>query len=208
MYPQDQPGGNPYDFIMNPGTNQQKRGLVGGGNSFVGKIVLIVGGAVVFMIVVAVLLSLFAGNKTNITDLTTLAETQNEIVRVAYIGTSGSATDQSVKNFATTTQFSVQTQQNQLVAYLGTLGTKVSAKQLGLKKDTTTDTKLNAALSNSTFDVAFTQELQNQLTDYAGTIKKMYAGSTSTKEKSLLKTDFEQVQLLLKQAPNTANLTQ
>ncbi len=205
MNPQQDPSGNPYDFIMNPGQPQKagpgKLLSVGGGNSFIVKLVMIIGGAIVLMIAVAILVNVLTGSKTNTTDLVTLAQTQTEIARVAGEGAAQGTTD-ATKNVAISTQLTISTQQAQLSKYLASVGKKVSPKDLGLKKNAQTDTQLTEAQANSTYDLVFGQVLTNQLNGYESMLKQYYATATSNTVKSLLATDYQQAQLLVEQIPS------
>lgn len=195
------PDNDPYDFIMNPSAPPAKKPLgLGGKNAFFVKIGLIVGGVVVFMIAVAVVLNLFTGSKTSTTDLLDVAQTQQEIIRISTQASSGNgARDQSLKNFAKNTELSVSTQQQKTLAYLASQGVKPKTKELALKQSAQTTQQLTNAVQTSTFDSAYRQIIQTSLDSYASDLQKYYNNASNTTVRTLLKQDFEQVQLLKSQ---------
>jgi len=201
--PQYQPPmGNAYDFILNPQKAPKPKKFGFGGNSNFGLTVgLIVGGAVIFMVIVAIILSLVSGGTPKL-NLVGIAQTQNELIRVADQG-ARSGVRQTTKNLAVTIQYSMTTQQQQTLAYLSRAGIGYDEKQLALKQDATTDQKLASAKSTSTFDTEFTSLMQTQLTTYANDLKTLYDSATGETEKLLLSTYYEQAQLLISQIPYT-----
>src|SRR5688500_11280460 len=98
QYPGSSSGspGSPYEFIMSPNQKPKKRLGFGGGN-FALTLGLIVGGALIFMIILTVILNAFGGNKVGVGDLITLTQAQNEISRVADQG-ARTGTQQATKN--------------------------------------------------------------------------------------------------------------
>lgn len=163
-----QPEQSPYDFIMNPGTPPKKSPLAlkvdpGSPKGFLFKIGLIVGGVVIFMIIAAVIVNMLTGDKTNTADITSLAQTQAEIVRVSGKANSGTVTNQSLRNFATNTTLTMTSQQTKTIALLQTKGVKLSTKKLALKKNADIDTQLQAATASNSFDSVFAQIMSKQL---------------------------------------------
>lgn len=193
--------GNPYDFIMNPAPPPKKKiGL--GGNNFILTIGLIVGGAVAFMIILAIILSMVSGDKVGKADLISVAQTQNELVRVSEQGT-GSATQQVTKNLAVTIQYTMKTQQLQILKFLADNGTELGKKELALKQNAATDQQFTSAKTTSTFDLVYAQTMQNQLSDYANSLKQLHARAVSNTEREMFSDYYEQTQLLISQIPYT-----
>ncbi len=193
-----------YDFILAGPTKASKpsKGLgTAGSGSFMVKLAVLLGGAILLIIVIVVGSNLFLGDKTNVADLTTLTQTESEIIRVS--GLSSQSSNPLVLNAAINTKLSLTTHQNQWLSYLAKKKTKVSAKQLLAKKSTATDKTLTAAQSASTFDATFITIMRKQLTDYASEIKTAYDNSlpTAKTERNLLHQDYQQVALLLQQWP-------
>lgn len=211
MDPQQQyPSGNsPYDFILNPPKSPKKNflsGLPGGENPFMQKLVLLISGAVLLMIVLAIMISVFTSSRSTDTKrLVDIAQTQAEIIRVADQGVT-SASQQNVKNLAITAKFSVRTQQNQLITYLAKQGTKVNAEQLTLKRNASTDQKFTLAKQTSTFDTVFSQTMQTELQAYASSLKSAFDQATGKNQRALLSDDYTQVQLLISQVPSKESL--
>jgi hypothetical protein len=190
-----------YDFIMNP-AKPPKRGPTGGisGNSFIIKIVFLVGGLVVVMIVVAVAMNIFLGDKTNLDTIVSLAQTEQEIARVN--GTlSRDLVGQPLKEASMNTELTAKSHIQTWNAFLAKYDRKTDATLLALKQDATTDKRLQIAVQTSTFDNTFTSIVRKELTDYAAEIKQAYQGATNTQEKTIMNSQYKDVQLLLKQWP-------
>src|SRR5688572_24960275 len=81
------PPGNDYNFIINP-EKPKKKGLLNdeSGNSFIAKIVLLVGGAVALIVVLTIGVNLLFGGKSNIDMVVGLTQQQQEIVRISAEG--------------------------------------------------------------------------------------------------------------------------
>lgn len=203
MYP-DQPAGhtpgNNYDFIMS--ASKPPKAPIGGGitkDPLIMKLLLIIGGAVGFMIIAAVGVNLFLSSKTNLDDLVAIAQTEQEVVRVSVEGKN--ANSQPIKNAAMSTQLSVKSQQQAWLTFLQKYRRKVKAEELALKKSTKTDQQLTAAQQTSTFDTTYTTVMRSQLDAYAAQLKQAYSGATNKQERTLLNSQYQGVQLLLKQWP-------
>lgn len=186
-----------YDFIVNPETQKRGSGLFK--DPFITKIVIIVGGAVLVIVIAAVAINLFFGGKSNIGALLALTQREQEIVRISALGTG--ATGQQVKNAAINTQVSVKTNQRAGLAYLKSRGREVKPDELGLKKDATTDTKLQQAKQTSTFDTVYVEIMRAQLTAYAAELQTAYNSESNDKQRQLLASHYDDVQLLLKSWP-------
>ena len=197
------PSGN-YDFIMNP-SKQPKPGKSGGlgsigNNKFIMMIIFIVGAAVVLMIVVAVVINIFFGNKTNLVDLVTIAQTEQELIRVSAKGKQ--ANDQVIKNASMSTFLVLETQKKEWLAFLIKYGEEVDDKRLNAKKDLTTDRKLTNAAQTSTFDSTYSLLMRSQLEAYGASLQEAHSHATSKTERALLSKHYQQVELLLKQWPS------
>lgn len=200
----NQPATN-YDFILNPPSAKRRLGLPGSSNPFFMRIALIIGVGVVLVIVLALIGSLLGGGGIDTKTLSGIAETQNELVRVSKQANSY-LTQSATQNLSINVDLTVLTQQQQLIAFLKTHGTKLSPKQLALKKNATTDTQLTNAQQNSTYDVVFAQLIGNQLNSYASDLRQAYKATTSKSVRALLSADYTQTQMLIKQIPSASSL--
>jgi predicted outer membrane protein len=194
-------GHNPYEFIVNPNT-PHKRGLLGG-NDFIKKILLLVGGAILLMAVAAIVLSALGPKADSGATLTAITQRQQEIIRVATTG-STQATGSDTKNFATNVELGVSSNQSQILTYLASKGTKLNAKQLALDKNAQTDKLLADATAASTFDSVITQNLASQLTTYQNSLRSAYKQTSNQKTKQVLQSSYNAAALLLEQAKSVA----
>ena len=151
------------------------------------------------MIVAAVLVNLFFGGKTNLETVVALAQSEQEIVRLA--GRGEDAGNQAVRNAAITARVSVRTQQQEWLAYLSKHGRKVESEELALKKNAATDRQLTTATQTSTFDTTYVSVMRGRLDAYAASLRNAHQGASNKQERELLAVHFGEVQLLLKQWP-------
>jgi hypothetical protein len=159
-------GHNPYEFIF---AEQPKKRRFGSGLGNDKKTMfmwvgLLLGGAVVVLIVVVVIVSALMP-KGSVPGLISIAQRQQEIIRIADAATS-QAVNQDVLNLAATTDLGVTSSQQQVLTYLVSHKTKPSPLILSRDKSAQTDTTLASAVSTNTYDAAVTQNLISQLQTY------------------------------------------
>ena len=189
---------NPYGFINSAGTSRP--------NPFqnispAGRFLIIAAGAILLFIFIFMLgRAIFGGPDPVAQQYVSVAQHQTEIITVAKAGTQ-KANGEATKVLAYSTQLSVQSDQQQLLAYLEKHGVKVKDKQLTQTHDPATDAALAAAEQSGTFDTVFTTTLQKELAAYQQSLRQAYKLSAGGKTISgLLQTDFNNAALLLKQA--------
>jgi len=192
-------GHNPYEFIVNPVQPRRGMGAFGGKTPWKG-IALIGGALVVVMIVVAVIIN-GAAPKGSVPGLTSAAQRQQEIIRIATEATK-TATGQDTLNFAANVEFSIASSQQQTLTYLQEHGTKLKTKQLALNKDLKTDELLTNAQTAGTYDTTVVQTLTAQLQTYEGILQSTNSQTSSKSAKQLLQTSFVSAEKLLEQAKN------
>ncbi len=206
QYQAPQQQGSPYEFILNP-QQQPKKKMGLGGNNFILTISLIVGGALIFMIILAVILNAVGGKTLSKSDLINLAQSQSELVRVAQ-GAAATANQQTTKNLAVTIQLSMITEQKRNLDFLAKNGVSVDEKQLALKQNAQTDQQLASAKTTSTFDLVFTQLMQTELEAYARDLKTLNSKAANKTESDLTSDFYKQTQLLIAQIPYTQDRVQ
>jgi hypothetical protein len=198
--------GSPYEFILNPQQAPKKKiGL--GGNNFALTLAIIVGGAFVFMIILAMILNAFGSKTLSKDDLISLAQTQNELVRVSQAA-AATANQQTTKNLAVTIQLSMITEQKRSVDFLAKNGVKVDEKQLALKQNAQTDQQLASAKTTSTFDLVLSQLMQTELENYSRDLKTLNGKAANKTESDLTSDFYSQTQLLIAQIPYTQDRIQ
>lgn len=192
--------GQSYDFIMNPA--KPKRSLLPrpGGGSFVNKLLFIVGGAFGLIIIMWIVGTILGGSTVDEQDIVGLTQTQQEVARVA--GEGEDATDQATKNTAKTIQLTLITQQKEWLAFLQQQAdTEVDPEDLALKKNAATDTALQNAHANNTFDKTLLDGLRTFLTQYASELQTVFGETTNPAQQALLTKHYQQTVLLLEQLP-------
>ncbi len=204
--PPIQPGQSPYDFLLNPASVPKSK-LVSKvplpRDPFLRRVVIVLGGGIGLIIVIALLAGvIFSGGSGS--SLTTLAQEQNELIRIATAA-ANQATVQTTKNLAVNTQTILTTNQQQLLAYAKKHGQSIGTKQLGLTKSSATDTQLANALAASNYDTVFIQITQAQLTTYSKLLKQTFSSTSNATGKQLLRADYAAAGALTTQAGSAAS---
>jgi hypothetical protein len=189
---------NPYDFILNPQKPPKKSA-----KSNLGLILgLVIGGAVILMIVLTVIINLLGPKGANTEDLVGLVQAQHELVRVSNQG-ARDGVQQSTKNLAVTAEYAMRTQEARTTALLAKNGRALGDKENALKQNAKTDQQFTTAKATSTFDLVFSQVMQNELTSYAASVKQLFNKTTNKDIRDQLSDYYEQTQLLISQIPYT-----
>ncbi|HEY1835352.1 MAG TPA: hypothetical protein VGG13_00850 [Candidatus Saccharimonadales bacterium] len=208
MQPQT-PYSDPYDFITNPKKPPRARLFKLPGGSFGMRIAIVVGGGVIILIVLAIIASLFSGGSNAQQYVTAVAQDQTELARVAALATQSSAvSQQTTSNFAQTCSLSMTSAQQQLVSYLSSHGTELSASKLAFKQNPATDQALTNAAAASDYDQSFLGLMQTELKGYGSDLKEAYANTQNGATRQLLSNDYQGEQLLLEQLTSAQNQLQ
>lgn len=185
-----------YDFIMNPATAPKKR-LLPSGSSRQSRIIIAVGGGIVLLLVLFMIFSLvFRGGPNNKDLLLSLAQQQNELIRVSDIGIK-EARDPIARNLAQTTKLSLTGDQQPLLDALKAQNVKVGARELSAGKQEATDKMLTTAQQTNHFDEVFVDFMRKELTIYRTNIKEAYDTSTSSSLKAALATQYQNAGVLV-----------
>jgi hypothetical protein len=186
-----------FDFIMKPEQAVAKRQLPGGSSMAI-RLALVFGGLLILIVIFAVLKSLLGGS-SNLSSFVTVAQDQQELIHLVGNAITNSQTPLSTndQNFTATAQLSLASAQAGLTTYLKTNGMKaISPKVLNLKVSATTDSQITAAITADTYGPTFQQIMKNQLAQYETDLNGAYQKTTGTHGRALLKSDFQQAQLL------------
>ena len=178
------PGG--YDFLQTP--TPQKSGFLTGNSKR--KRMLIVGiGVLLLVIIASVMISVFQNaNKPNTEQLLVVLQDQQEIIRIAEVGSS-KAKGSDTLNYSTTVLQTVRSDQKSLLEALGK-NFKVSSKVLAAKESKKTDEQLTAAEQTNRLDETVKEVLEKHMKTYRTNLRAAYDGSSSKKTKDVLQTAF------------------
>ncbi len=188
---------NPYEFIFAEKSIEKKGPL--GGMSLVKRILFIIGGLAVVTILLILATSLFSSKDSINSRLFTVAQEQQEIIRVAGLG-SAKATGSDARNLALNTQLSLTTNQKAVFTYITEHKGKVDDKLLGAKADTATDKLLETAATNNTYDATLVQTLHSQLVTYRTNLNTTYQQVSGKNARTLLADSYKAADLLIAQA--------
>lgn len=175
-----------YSFIMQHGTPPPRRGQRSPTSQK--QRLLIAGGG--FLTLIFVIIGFFAylqsQGRRGAVEFNDLANYQSEIVRVAAIGVEkGSAI--ATRNYAQSVNQTVGSDLNTSVGILAGLGYKVSAQTLVRYQSSQTDTQLDNAEKNNSFDSTFISVMADELSNYRQKISATYPLISSQKAKDALK---------------------
>jgi hypothetical protein len=192
---------DPYAFLYD--TPGKKRSILPSGNSTKQRIMIVVGGFITLMILFVLLFSLILGHKSgNSASLTSLAQQQTEMSRVAAIITQNSR-DNATQAFSSNVQYSMVSDQKSLVKYLAKHGVKLKSVTLNMGKKSSTDTLLANAKLAGTYEVVGTAQLQKQLQQYQNDLAVAFKSGSSA-EKAELRPLYIHATTLLKNLPQSA----
>lgn len=195
---------DPYKFIFDPNKGPPKK-LIPSTSTKRGRILVIGVGLIVLVIIISIVSSLITNaGQAGTKDLIDLAQRQQEIVRVAQIGTT-KAKEQDTLNLAVNTQLAVASDQQQLLAKLKKSNIKLRSKELSLRLNSRTDALLVQAEQNNQFDEIFTKTIMSQLTSYQKAINKSYTTNSGQNTRTLLKTEFNNAGKLI--GPSSVEVT-
>lgn len=199
------PDGGPgqYDFIMNDSPKRPKSILPTGG-SLKKRIILVVGGALVVLTIFAIVLTLiFSSGGEDKKALKGLVLTQTELIRVSNSATTKSRAVET-QNFAQTTNLILTTSKSETTSYLAKQKVKISDKDLALSKNTKTDEALSSAEKAGRYDEAAIATLEKSLATYKTELKQAYGKATTTKQKQLIQSLYDQADKLTKNQPTSS----
>jgi len=162
------------------------------------KITVIAIGAIIVLIILYSLVSGRGGGSTAAIE-GALARGQ-ETLRVTALVQQLELQDPQTQGLAATVSNSLMSDQIQLKSYLSRNHTKVSAAQLAVDTDKTTDTSMQTASQNNGLDDAYVSYLRASLAKYEQDLQSAYklAGPNG---KQLLSDAFDSAQTLLSSTP-------
>jgi hypothetical protein len=196
-------GEDPYDFILK-GSQKPKKSLLPAGNSRKNRVILVVGAALFGLILIIIVLSLVTSSGSAGTkQLTTLAQSQNEIIRISSTG-STQARDSTIKGFSESVNLTMMSEQQQTTKYLSSHGAKVKPKVLLLGRDPQTDATLKSATAAGRYDDELLKTIEKQLNVYKIQLQQAYKQTSKKSEKILIQQLFDQATKLTKNQPTSS----
>jgi hypothetical protein len=196
------PMGNNYDFILNPEQLKQRK-ISMPGNSPLMRIVIVFVALIVVLILFNVIKGLLVTPPFNKSAYLAVIEQQTEILHIITVDIVTQQEKASLSsnnlNFVATTQVVITSNQNETLAYLAKNKDKLNPKIVILVLQPSLDTQLSNSLQTNSFNQGFSQIMQSQISAYRQKIGVAYKSTTGSKGKSLLKAQYHDAELLLKQ---------
>ena len=191
-------GQNPYDFILS-GNQQPKQGRIfkSGGSKKQRLILVIGGGLALFAIFGIILLLIFSSGSSDLDKTLAIAQSQNEIIRISQDGQKN-ARSYKTQTFNETVNITITSAQNETIAYLSKNRKKPKEKTLAATANAKTTNDLKSALQAGRYDEFLTATLIKSLQSYQGQLNDTYQATGNPALKKLLKQQFDQSVILLK----------
>jgi hypothetical protein len=188
-----------YDFITGGSSPQPQRFNVPNSKKMI--LFVLIGAVFVIGLVWLILSLIFSSGGDKLTPLIGVAQQQTEIVRITDAAIKDDKlSSQDIKNFAENTSLSIGTDKTAMLDFMAKNGLKIKDKTLTAKQSSQTDSALEAAKANGTYESTFVNIVQDQLKNYQSSLKKAYDGSTSSVERSFLSGQYSNAGLLLEQS--------
>lgn len=172
--------------------------MLPGRNSLAVRAGLIVGGAVLFMVIIGLILS-FIPDKVNTKDLIAVAQAQYGLNSLCSSGNTTHAAQQTTLNFSKTCSSAMFTAQSETTTYTAKHGKKIGDKELKLGVNTKAAAELKAAISATNYDPTFLSLSETEIVSYSNKLKTAYKNAQLKSEKDLLQKQYDGAKLLLEE---------
>ena len=160
------------------------------------RILMVVAGGGVLLVVISLLLALiFGGGDDARQNLTVMAQSQQEIIRISEIGEE-SARSQQMLSLATTTKLSMSSAQKKVTSSVSRKGASLESATLQLRENQTTTSELASAEQANRFDETFAEILRSELVAYQQLLESTYDIADAT-DQQMLEELFIDVTILL-----------
>jgi hypothetical protein len=136
------------------------------------RILIVAAGGGILLVFLLLLGALIFGGRTDLRqELVTIAQRQEEIVRIAEIG-QDQARSQEVLTLSTITKASIASSQNSVVNRASGLGTSLGSSDLRLRENQQTTSELESAEQANRFDEVYLEILRDELLAYRENIER------------------------------------
>lgn len=171
------------------------------------RILIASAGGVGLLIVVFMLASLIFSGGPDITQrLVSIAQRQEEIIRITEIGIDNTR-DNDVRQFATTTRSAMRSSQNDITGLIETrAGSRVSQNILRATEDAQTTQDLETARQANRFDIAFAETILDELNDYQALLGIVSRETNSANEREVLQALDREVTVLINRLAGPDNI--
>ena len=190
-----------YNFIMEPGKTPGKSLLpqLNLGGSFMGRLVIVLGGLVILLVLFAIIKGLLGGGGSNVGAFNTVAQEQQALYHLATAAKQQTGTSQVTQASSNTIAVTMASAQQQLFTYMRANHLKINAKGLNQKVSASQDTQLTSAVDAGTYDSVYVSTMQTTLSSYEQALKQAYNQTSGPVGKALLTDQFNGAELLVKQ---------
>lgn len=206
--PSTVPIGSDYDFILSP-QSQSKRKITMPGKSPLSRVIVVVVALIVFIILFNVIKGFIVTPPFSKQAYLAVIQQQSEILHILNSDITANQVQTSLSNsninFVASTQVVISSAQGQTLSYLAKNKYKIGTKSVALVIQPSIDTQLTNSLQTNSFSQVFSQVMQNQLQTYEQKLTDAYKTSTGAKGKAMLKAQYQDAQLLLKQLNSPAS---
>ena len=174
---------NNYDYLFAKPAPQKP---FMGGRSSKNKTLLSVVFVVVMLLLVVIGFSVFGAlTKKDYSTYKKLIDQQTEIIRIIDSGLT-KARGTTAKNYTSTLRTTTQTEKNDTIAFLKTVGSKIDDKKLAGVKNAANDKVIADAQATSDFDERYVALVNKLIIEYQKTITSSVNAATTKAEKALV----------------------
>lgn len=202
MEPQQQtppPQNSEYDFILNAAEPKKQIPLpIGNPNSTFQRALLVGGAAILFIILALIVMSFLKSDGGRRDSLLRVSQLQQEIIRVTEKNSANIAS-QNVKNVAVNTYVGIGSSQRQLNGTMALEKITFKEKELLIADSSAADTKLEAAKAAGTFDATFLEIMKQYINMYKSALTTSYDKVSRKALKDSINTQYQTADLLAKQ---------
>ena len=128
---------------------------------------------------------------------------QQELIHLATNAEQATSTQTTLtaayQNFVATTDLTVTSAQTQVLQYLLINHQKIKSIDLDAKVSSGLDAELTTSAANGTYTSTLDQIMSTQLSTYQAILQAAYSATSGAKGHALLKSDFDQASLLIKE---------
>lgn len=177
-------------------------------NTFKGKLLVIGVVTIILLIIIFIIRSIVSTIPFSTSDYLAVVERQQQILHIVSVDVTSQTSGQlstANQDFTSTTQLVIQTAQYKTMTYLYDYKYKPSSSIISNYYSRTIDQELSNSLSTNSFDSTFKSVMKNQLNEYAQELTTAYNSTSVNSGRTLLKSEYSQAKLLLKQIDSGVN---
>jgi len=195
------PTNSNYDFILNP--QKPKKSFNISGNSMPKKLFAILSILILLIVGFTIFKNLTTTKVLSISDLTNVVIEQQKIINLIQndftVSNSSNQLNQSQINSIATINLSIASDQKSLINYLKNSSYVIKSSTISSVKTTSLDTQISNAAAAGNLTSTYNSIMKSELNNYLNYLSIGYNTTKGPKGKALLKQEYQNANILLKQ---------